>query len=223
MTFKLFFSICAAASMFFSLHGMASPINAVDSAENPIVLPYSPAKNVRADSCEFYVNGFGDGTEHVYAAVGGNLYEAWIRIYQSQLFSRYSKVLNVGGYFRYTEQLSETPNPTLRETLVTATPVTGESGYYRVDFRYNWHNMNKETLRTVHNFAFFVDVEGTEGEVTRFWLTNGPRDFTVSDVFDNFPLTSIVNSGPDLRSMRYVENYSPSPIFNQRRVCKTLY
>ena len=195
----------------------------MDSSENPISLPYSPSKDLSANNCEFYVNGFGDGTEHVYAAVGGNLYEAWLRINTKQLFSQYQKVLNAGAYFRYTEQSSELPEPTLRESLVTATPVAGEQGYFRIDFRYNWHNMNKETSRVIHNFAFFVDVESSANEAIRFWLTNGSRDFTVSEIFDNYPLTNIISSGPGLRTMRYIENFSNSPIFNQRKVCSPAF
>ncbi len=197
----------------------AADIGTMDSSENPINLPYAPSKNLKANSCEFYVNGFGDGTEHVYAAVGGNLYEAWIRVNIDQLLSTYAKILNVGGYFRYTEQLSENPEPVLRETLVTASPVPNDSGYFRVDFRYNWHNMSKETSRTVHNFAFFADVEDQSGSVTRFWLTHGNRDFTITEVFNSYPLTNIISSGPGLRTMRYIENFSNSPLFNQRRVC----
>jgi hypothetical protein len=201
----------------------AAEIGTMDSSENPINLPYMPSKNIKAHSCEFYVNGFGDGTEHVYAAVGGNLYEAWIRVNLNQLLNNFAKVLNVGGFFRYTEQLSENPEPVLRETLVTGSPVPSETGYFRVDFRYNWHNMNKETSRTVHNFAFFADVEDQAGAVTRFWLTHGSRDFTITEVFDNFPLTNIISSGPGLRTMRYIENFSGSPLFNQRRICAGIY
>ncbi len=208
------------AALWFSCTAFASTeIGVMDSSENPITLSYVPQENSDANSCEMWVNGFGDGTEHVYAAVGGQLYETWIQLNASYLEAHKLQVLNAGVFLRYTEQTTQRPNPEIRQTLVTAAPYGNDPYYLRADFRYRWHNFEKETSRVVHGLAIFLDVEGPDAVITRYWMSNNSQNFSVSDILNGYPLTPLITVGPGLRTMRYLESWSDSPIFAQRRRC----
>jgi hypothetical protein len=195
-----------------------------DNNETPVFLNYEPNGNRKATSCELYVNGFGDGSESSAHSIGGNLYENWIRIWGEEIEKvRSGKLLNTGAFFNYTEQTTENPSPVQKEVLVIGAPTPNEPYYFRVDFRYKWHNAERETSRTINRFAYFADIQNSDQTITRYWLTNGARDFTIPEVTDGHPRTGWISVGPGFRSMRYIEQYSSSPIFDQRKACYRRY
>lgn len=219
MFFRIFFIIFVVAMWIMSPAFAESETGVMDSSEAPVILQYVPQENLDADACELWVNGFGDGTEHVYAAVGGQLYESWIQINGPLLQSRGMRMLNTGAFVRYTEQTTQNPEPTLKQMLVTASQVGDDPTYFRADFRYRWHNFEKETSRVVHNIAVFLDVESEGSKVTRFWMSNRGKNYSIAEIFNGYPLTPIVRVGPGLRTMRYLENWSDSPILRSRKKC----
>jgi hypothetical protein len=208
------------AALWLSSAASAEPETGVmDSSETPVILQYVPQENIDADNCQMWVNGFGDGTEHVYTAVGGQLYETWIQVNGPLLQSRGMRILNTGVFLRYTEQTTQNPEPTLKETFVIASQHASDATYFRTDFRYRWHNFEKETSRVVHNIAIFLDVEWEGSKVTRFWMSNNGKNYTLAEILNGYPLTSLITVGPGLRTMRYLENWSDSPILSNRKKC----
>lgn len=202
----------------------AAPSNTFDWDEVPVAINYTIAKNLKASNCEFYINAFGDGTESRYHSIGSQLYESWISTDTKTLEGvMQAKILNVGAWFDYIEQTSETPVPEARDAVVIAQAVENETAYYRLDFRYHLHNMAKTTARTINKFAYFIDLRRRNGAIDRLWLTNFLRqedkDFTVAEVLGSYRMSQLVNHGPGLRSVRYIEHFSDSPIYDAKKSC----
>lgn len=174
-----------------------------DGGFSTYVPAYRTSKEVDANHCEFYVNAFGLGSwSH------GGFSQSWIEAYLS-IGKLNGKVLGAGAYVELRDQ-------------DTGRVFDGAFFGNFLDPRYAVVKLtyfaNADQARrnlSIQRFAFFVDLREDKGAVTRYWISNQGRDFTVREVTHEFPFfEKSIGSG----TVRYVEG--PSPIFYQKNACR---
>lgn len=160
-------------------------------------ISYSVDSNVDANNCEFFIEGFAEGS-WTHSGSSSRWVEAKLRVDKKSLENHQDgEVLAAGIYSA--------------GTFFTG---TAQGNLYTVGITFEQSPRANEA-RPVKDFAFFVDVKRSNGNVDRLWVKNGNRDFTMNSVFGNFPVyEQSLGSG----TMFWVQG--ASPIFNQAKACR---
>lgn len=172
---------------------------------------YEIDRNLNADHCEFYVNGFLD--INGYYLFSWHHIKSFISVNEEDLVAKQNgKVLNVGMLANgKTIIMGKKFQPAyyLIETKLLPLENNGTGGYRPgPEFK----------LKT---FAYFLDVQRADGNIDRLWLKNGDEDFRWPDVFDNHAKQTVdeeIGRGSAFALRNDVKD--ASPIFNQLKACK---
>jgi len=163
---------------------------------------YAPAVHYNANSCEFYVDGFGSGSFSHNGASASYL-EAWLKVRPQDGTvvgaGMWSRLVNTNGVV--TERMSfgtETQPGTWKTGTTTARSIMG-SGSFNL---------------TAQAASFFIDVRRNDGAVHRVWLSRGGQNF---DVAQTFSVPGYVeNRG--VGSIQWA--HDSAAVFDQKRVCQ---
>lgn len=140
---------------------------------------YVPHHNYDANFGEFEVESFARG-QIDHESGSQRWIDAWIKTKHLSQF----RLLGTGLYLVYKE-CSEIH--TVQDFLLAEKVTEDRSGFevWKVSFVLERLIPSgfKVTKRDLLEFAFFMDLENSSGEITRLWKSKAGKNFTLSDVF----------------------------------------
>ncbi len=216
----------AVALLLLMFHFTASDASAIADGDQPQAyfvagdgsfyatnLKYNIRSAADANNCEFYVNAFGMGhwsRQSVYR----NWMDAYLSVNAADLVSKQrGRIVNVGMYAAW-----KGLNPRTADGAGLFLAREIEPAYYQVRFLFDENDHGEvitELRRRVESFAFFIDIERTDQQVDRLWISQGGANFTIAAVVHGYP-TVVKSLGNGM--MTFVEGNSP--VYAQRAACK---
>lgn len=139
----------------------------------PTCTSYTPAEQVDATNCEFYVSAFG----HVYEGHYGIPFE-WLEAYLV-VGPQQGELLEVGMLVRYTDRKDGSSH----QRFVLGAPTDGST--WKTGFTYNSTAIQSIPgyLYTIDQVAFFIDVRRPSGQVVRLWQSRHGANYSWDDAF----------------------------------------
>ncbi|HUU04082.1 MAG TPA: hypothetical protein VM425_21775 [Myxococcota bacterium] len=166
-------------------------------------LDYDMAGQYDAGFCEFHVQGFGNGMMGHY---GIPYY--WLVAYL-QIGQQQGAVVGVGMYTRYHD--ADTGAAGQRFSL----GIQVADGVWKTGFVYLTSGMMMGNYSyLVEDFAFFIDVRRSSGEVVRLWQSRHGANYSLSDVFSQPTTKEYIPYG----NIQWAND--ESAVFDSRRICQ---
>ncbi len=172
-------------------------------------------RELPADHCELYVNGFVQAT--------GRYIHSWIWLESYLSVNEKDLVGKQGGEILEVGMLAN------GKDVFKALRI--EPAYYRIttdllpldpDGHGGYETGEPYDLK---NFSYYVIVKRADGSVDRLWLSNGGKDFQWPEVYEPFEKIRVegapVGRGEAFALKTDVQKISP--LFNQRKACQNLF
>lgn len=138
----------------------------------PTCFAYLVSANHDANNCEFYVDAFGRGSYSVNGFSG-----SWLEADLRTSAAIQGQVQNAGMLVRYLDEANV--QKTGWRLGSEASPGIWHTGF---TWTKTGPGMGNFTFQVV-DFAFFIDVKGAGGDVTRLWISKSGANYTVAETY----------------------------------------
>jgi hypothetical protein len=165
---------------------------------SPTCTAYTVDENYDATSCEFWLEGLGDGYEGHYG-IPFNWLEAYVHVGAQD-----GKLLNVGMLTHYDDA-----------ERVSLGKAVGD-GVWETGFTYKSTGIQSLPSYSygVQSIAFFIDVERPSGKVVRLWQSRGGQNYSWDDAFGAGTTTKSIPYG----NVKYAVD--GATVFDQKHTCQ---